>query len=71
MGDGTDQGLLKMITVDELAEILSLSKTTLWRHRDSGLIPPGTKMGQAVRWRRSDIESWVENGCKPMPVDSD
>ncbi|MGZ0174265.1 MAG: helix-turn-helix transcriptional regulator [Planctomycetales bacterium] len=53
----------RLINITELAKITGLSKPTLWRHHDTGLIPAGCKIGRAVRWRLADIACWIETGC--------
>ena len=60
---------VRLIGVDELAEITGLSRPTLWRHHESGICPPGLKIGRSVRWRlrtgdpRTGICDWIECGC--------
>ena len=58
----TESGL-QPIDVERLARITGLSKPTLWRHHEAGLIPAGMKIGRAVRWRLLDITRWIESGC--------
>jgi excisionase family DNA binding protein len=50
----------RLLTVKELAEYLGVPVATLyqWRHRGEG--PPGFKVGRHVRYRRTDIEAWIE-----------
>jgi len=49
-----------------VAELLGTCKRTIIRYRDQGILPPAVKLGpRLVRWRRSDIEAWVEGGCIP------
>lgn len=54
---------LKLIDVGELSRVTGLSKPTLWRHHEAGLIPAGMKIGRSVRWRLADITLWIESGC--------
>ena len=60
---------VRLIDVVELAKITALSKPTLWRHHENGIMPPGLKIGRSVRWRlrtgdaRTGILDWVEAGC--------
>ena len=54
---------LQLIDIERLAAITGLSKPTLWRHNEAGLIPAGMKIGRAVRWRLADVECWIESGC--------
>ena len=59
----------RLIDVVELAGLTGLSKPTLWRHHEAGLIPAGCKIGRAVRWRlrtgdpRTGILDWLDAGC--------
>lgn len=54
---------LRLIDIAELSAITGLSRATLWRHQEAGLIPPGHRIGRAVRWRLRDITSWIDAGC--------
>lgn len=50
------------LNVSEVAQLLSVSKRTIYRLLDSGLVPKPIKLGNATRWRRRDIELFVEAG---------
>ena len=54
----------KSLTLDatEVAQLLGISKRTVYRLLDAGQIPKPIKLGNATRWRRSDIELFVEAG---------
>ena len=53
-----------LLDAAEFARLLSVSKPTIWRLRESGKLPlPITLTSQCVRWRRADVEAWIENGC--------
>lgn len=46
----------------EVCRMLSISQTTLYRMGMSGQLPKPIKMiGRVKRWRRADIERWIEN----------
>ncbi|MFO0806243.1 MAG: helix-turn-helix domain-containing protein [Gemmataceae bacterium] len=52
-----------LLTLAEAAAFLAISRATLYRLRDAGRFPmpvgiPGTA---AQRWRRTDLEKYVEN----------
>lgn len=49
----------KMLSPDEVAELLGISVRTVyaWRYRGDG--PPGFKVGRHVRYRPSDVEAWL------------
>lgn len=53
-----------LLTIEELAELLDVSQTQVARMRKRGLIPPPVKINrQVVRWRRSDLDNWIAQGC--------
>jgi excisionase family DNA binding protein len=51
----------RLLTVEHLAEYLGVPVATLyaWRYRRQG--PPGFRVGRHVRFRRSDIDDWIED----------
>jgi excisionase family DNA binding protein len=61
MIDGRTEPLM---TVWEVADWLGMSPHTLryWRHVHRG--PRSLSVGGAIRYRRSDIEEWLERGAK-------
>ncbi len=50
----------KMLNTKEVAELLSLSTTTLEHMRVNGGGPPFVNIGRSVRYRLSDIYRWME-----------
>jgi len=52
-----------LLTVKEVAEMLGLSERTIYRLADSGAMPRPVKIGAAVRWRRNELDQWIEEGC--------
>lgn len=58
----------KWLTSREAAEHLGYSEYTLRRARVSGVLagkeqPKFTKSGKAVRYKQSDLDSWMTNGA--------
>ena len=51
----------RLLTVQELANYLGVPVATIyaWRYRHEG--PPGFRVGRHVRFRRSDIEGWLND----------
>jgi excisionase family DNA binding protein len=49
-----------LMTLSDLSAMLGVPVSTLygWRHRGEG--PPGYRIGRHVRYRRSEVESWIE-----------
>jgi len=50
----------RLLTVEELASYLGVPVATLyqWRHRRQG--PPGFRVGRYIRYRRVDVEAWID-----------
>ena len=51
----------QVFTTSEAAELLRLGKSTLDRMRLTGEGPRYCKLGGAVRYRRADLEAWLES----------
>lgn len=56
-------GAPMMMTADEIAHCLQVSVRTIWRLKAKGDLPKAVHVGRAVRWKRSDILEWIEEGC--------
>ena len=52
-----------LITVKDLARMLSVSERSVWRLVSAGRIPIPIKIGSFVRWHRDEIEHWIQQGC--------
>ena len=50
----------ELLTVEELAALLKVPPKTIyaWRYRRQG--PRGIKVGRHLRFRRNDIEQWLD-----------
>ncbi len=48
----------KLLTIDELAEVLSVKKSTIYQWVHLGLIPH-IKVGRLLRFREEDIQKWL------------
>ena len=53
----------RLLDVHEVAELLGCSTRHVYRLSDAGKMPAPVKLGACVRWNRSAIESWIEEGC--------
>lgn len=51
----------RLLTAEELADFLDVPIKTLyaWRHRGEG--PIGFRVGRHIRYRRVDVELWIED----------
>ena len=62
---------LQIIRPNELAEILSVSKQTLWRLSKSGELPPKVKIsGRAVGWTMQSIREFLEERTQEPEIQS-
>lgn len=53
----TDQ----LLTAQELADLLSLNQATIWRQVSAGGFPRPLYVAiRRPRWRRSEVEAWLE-----------
>ena len=59
-------GLQPLISADELSTILNVSKRTIWRLLSGKRLPEPLRIGGSVRWRREQIDRWIEQGCPPV-----
>lgn len=52
--------LQRLLSAQEVADYLGVPITTVytWRHRSQG--PPGFRVGRHLRYRRRDVEAWIE-----------
>ena len=60
-GDMAMTAVEKLWSTQELADFLGLPVQTIyqWRKRNYG--PPGRKMGRHIRYRRSEVEHWIDS----------
>lgn len=49
----------KLMTLEEVADYLRLSKDTIYRMAHAGTIP-ASKVGTQWRFRREDVDRWIE-----------
>ena len=52
-----------LLSARQLAAELAISLATIYNLRSSGRLPLPLRIAGSVRWRRSDIELWIECGC--------
>lgn len=52
---------MEILNTREAADYVRLGKPTMERFRISGEGPVFVKLGGAVRYRKSDLDSWIEN----------
>ena len=51
----------QLLTAQEVCELTTLSRQTLWRHVRAGKFPEPVKFGdRIIRWRASEIERFLD-----------
>lgn len=56
-----------MLTIDQAASYLGITKATIytWRTRRVGYGPRAVKVGGCLRYRRRDLDAWIEAHLDP------
>lgn len=57
-----DSQSVSLLTVKEISQMMGISTRTLHRWNVSGQMPSSVKIGGCVRWKKREIESWIESG---------
>jgi excisionase family DNA binding protein len=58
----------KLMSADELAELLGVPRRTLGQWRYTGDGPAYVKVGRHVRYRREDVDQWIESRTQRSPT---
>lgn len=59
----TNTGLREVLSIDDLAAELQIPKKTIynWRSEHPKKGPKGFMVGKHVRFRRADVDTWIES----------
>jgi len=60
----------EIMTMDELAEYLKISKSTLYKLAQDDKLP-GTKIGKRWRFHKDAVDEWVKHGLEPKRAGAD
>lgn len=58
-----------LLTADQVAQWLGKPKATLYAWRTRGRGPRGIKVGGDLRYRRSDVEAYLDQNTDPRDLD--
>jgi len=61
-----DRQLAALLDVQAVAKLLDCSSRHVYRLADAGRMPAPLKLGALVRWRRAEIDRWLDAGCPSM-----
>lgn len=54
-----------LLSVDQVAAMMQVSVRTVWRMLSAGELIEPLRMRGNTRWRRAELEAWIEAGCPP------
>jgi len=57
----------RLLTPDEVAVWLGKPKATLYAWRSRNLGPRGIRVGNALRYRRAEVERWLDEQTDDRP----
>jgi excisionase family DNA binding protein len=52
------------LTIEQVADRLGVSSTTIFRMIARGTAPPSYKVGKRRLWRERDVLDWLETECR-------
>jgi excisionase family DNA binding protein len=52
-----------LLDVRTVASLLGCSARHVYRLADAGRMPGPVRLGSLVRWNRSEVERWIQDGC--------
>jgi excisionase family DNA binding protein len=56
----TDTTVRRLLSVDEVAEVLGVPVRTLYQWRHKGVGPVGLRVGRHLRYRAADVSEWID-----------
>lgn len=51
----------EFLTVEEVADLLRVPVSTVYRWRATGTGPQARRIGRYLRYRRRDLEQWIDS----------
>lgn len=51
------------LTARQAAKLLGISTRHLWALNSSGRLPAPIRLGRSVRWRRDELQAWLDANC--------
>lgn len=57
----------ELLTVAQVSERLQIAPRTLYNWRSAGKGPPGFRVGGQIRYRRSEVEAWLDQQAEGSP----
>ena len=58
--DGSPAAVPLLLKDLEVSALIGMSRRWLWQAVSKGTFPAPVRIGRAARWRRAEVEAWVE-----------
>lgn len=58
-----------LLSANQVATMMQISVRTVWRLLSAGELIEPVRMRGNTRWRRRELEEWIEAGCPPVKAD--
>jgi excisionase family DNA binding protein len=59
----------RLIDADAVATLFAVSRRTVFRLADAGVIPFGVHVGRSRRWDAVELDRYIANGCRSTRKD--
>jgi excisionase family DNA binding protein len=50
----------RLMTIEQVAGLMKVHQTTVWRMVKQGTFPPPVKLGSIRRWRATEYNRWLD-----------
>lgn len=57
---------VELLDVKQVGQMLGCSARHVYRLCDAGRMPRPVHLGALVRWRRQELDAWLEAGCPDL-----
>ena len=64
----TDEPTTSLLTAKQVAALMQISTRTVWRLLSAGELIEPLRIRGNTRWRRSELERWIDEGCPSPPT---
>ena len=61
----------ELLTVRDVAAALKVSPRQVWKLQAQGRLPAAVRLGRSVRWRESDVATFIAVGCDMRAFDAE
>lgn len=58
------EALAKLLTIEEVADLLGVPMKTIYAWRQRGLGPRGIRVGRYLKFRPIDVAQWIDDKAK-------